>query len=60
MFVGWIGILMFSYAFIYLRKPGKRLWVFVPIWKWSEYLTPVGVKLAYFGLVVGFLDFFII
>ncbi len=57
MFVGWIGVLILCYVFIYLRQPGKRLWVFVPIWKWSEYLTPVGVKLGYLGLVVGLFGF---
>jgi len=54
MLFSFIGIVLVTLAFARFRKPGKRFWVFVPIWKLREHLTPDGCNLCYLGGVALF------
>jgi len=46
------GVAQAISAWLFFRHPGQKFWVVAPIWRASEFLSPVGVALWVGGMVL--------
>jgi hypothetical protein len=50
-----IGLSLSMLGWTRYRHPGQKFWFFGPVWRASDFVTPVGVRLWQAGSIIGLL-----